>query len=55
MSFTDLLQSTPEVLNVGVTDFAEALRAQGVDVVQMGWKPPRKMNAEIERLLDRLL
>jgi hypothetical protein len=42
------------VINLGLEAFGEALTEQGVEVVQMDWKPPAGGNAELIELLDRL-
>ena len=36
----DLLQHGPIVINVGVYDFFESLKIQGVDVIHLNWTPP---------------
>lgn len=55
MTFAELLESPPKIVNVGISDFAEALRMQDADVVEVRWEPPPRLEPEIERLLDRLL
>lgn len=50
-------RSFPEVLrvvNIGLEDFAEALRAQGVDVVHADWSPPAGGDVRLAALLARL-
>ncbi len=54
-SFAELLREKPVFVNVGVRDFAEALKAQGADVVRVDWKPPAGGDPELADLLDRLL
>ena len=50
-----LLESAPKIINVGAVDFAEALVAQGAEVVDVRWKPPHEIDPELEDLLGRLL
>ena len=48
--------STPIVaINVGPGMFAESLRAQGVEVVQVDWVPPAGGDRQLADLLDELL
>lgn len=51
----ELLAAAPRVINIGVGDFAEALDAQGAEVVDITWTPPRNVDPEIQRLLEKLL
>jgi hypothetical protein len=43
-----------QVVNIGLESFAEDLRAQGVAVVQLDWRPPAGGNARIAALLAAL-
>ena len=52
MSESRLLAATPpRVVNVGLDVFAEALRAQGVPVTEVAWRPPAGGDADLARLL----
>lgn len=42
------------VVNVGSSWFADALAAQGVDVVHVDWRPPAQGDDELRELLDSL-
>jgi hypothetical protein len=42
------------VINMGLESFAEDLQAEGVNVLQMNWKPPAGGNKRITSLLERL-
>jgi len=42
------------VINLGLEGFGDALTAQGVDVVQMDWRPPAGGRPELIELLDQL-
>ena len=50
----ELLRSGPVAINMGIQDFAESLREQGVEVVQVDWTPPAGGDRELLDLLDRL-
>lgn len=43
-----------QVVNIGLDSFAEDLRAQGVAVVQIDWRPPAGGNAKLAALLASL-
>ncbi len=49
-----LLAGPVRVVNVGLGLFADALRAQGVDVVAVDWQPPAGGKQHLIDLLDRL-
>ena len=51
----DLLQKGPMPINIGVQDFAESLRSQGVEVVHFHWTPPAGGDENLIELLDKLL
>ena len=55
MTPTELTREEPQVINLGVADFAEALNAQGADVIDVRWTPPREVDPEMQHLLERLL
>lgn len=50
----DLLARGPDAVNVGVRDFAEALEAQEVPVVQVEWEPPPELDDDVAALLEEL-
>ena len=50
-----MLQTPIVAINVGVQDFAEALQAQGVQVVNVTWSPPAGGDAEMLAILEKLL
>jgi hypothetical protein len=54
-TLAEVLARGPVVVNVGVRDFADALRAQGVPVVEVDWRPPATTDPDVARLLDKLL
>jgi hypothetical protein len=51
----ELLEHGPVVINLGVQDFAETLRAQEVEVIHVDWAPPAGGDREMIELLDQLL
>jgi len=50
----DLFTQDLVVINLGLEGFGEALREQGVEVVQMNWNPPAGGNRRLIELLDQL-
>ena len=51
----ELLREGPIAIAVGAHDFVETLRAEGVPVVEVDWRPPYAPDAEAQALLERLL
>jgi succinyl-CoA synthetase alpha subunit len=51
---TELFGQELQVVNVGLTLFAEALQGQGVKLVSLDWRPPAGGNAEMAALLEKL-
>jgi FdrA protein len=51
----ELLDNGPNVINIGVQDFADSLKVQGAAVVQVNWVPPAGGDLEMIALLDQLL
>ena len=51
----ELLGQGPVVINLGVKDFAESLKAQDVEVAHVEWTPPAGGDREMIELLDHLL
>ena len=49
-----LLAEGPRVVSIGVRDFAESLAAQDVPVVQVDWRPPPQLEADVAKLLEAL-
>jgi FdrA protein len=43
-----------KVINIGISGFAEDLKKQGVQVVQVDWSPPASGDLELLRLLEKL-
>jgi hypothetical protein len=55
VTIDDLLAARPNVVNIGLREFAESLRAQGVEVVEVAWTPPPRLDPDVEKLLGELL
>ena len=51
----DPLETPIIAINVGLGMFAESLRQQGVQVVQVDWVPPAGGDRQLADLLDDLL
>ncbi len=51
----ELLDNGPNVINIGVQDFADNLKVQGAEVIQVNWVPPAGGDPEMIALLDQLL
>ena len=49
------LQTPLVVIAVGLRDFAESLKQQDVEVVQVDWTPPAGGDKEMADLLEKLL
>ncbi|MEM8971898.1 MAG: hypothetical protein AAGD43_07555 [Pseudomonadota bacterium] len=49
-----LIEAPLKVVNVGLEMFASDLAKQGVEVVQVDWKPPANGNPELAKLLSKL-
>jgi hypothetical protein len=55
MKLGDLLRTGPVVVNIGVRDFAASLELRGVRVIHVDWRPPRKRDPNLDRILRQLL
>jgi len=44
-----------KVLNIGLSLFAEELRHQGIDVVEVDWSPPPEIEEDLKDILNKLL
>ena len=42
------------VINVGLGDFYDALKEQGVETAQVDWRPPAGGDPELLEILDKL-
>jgi FdrA protein len=50
----NILTEKLKVVSIGISTFADDLRSQNVEVVQVDWKPPAGGDVEMLKLLDRL-
>jgi hypothetical protein len=54
MSALKIFAEPLRVINIGVEGFAEDLKASGVEVVQLDWRPPMGGDARLATLLAGL-
>lgn len=50
-----LFTSELKVINIGLELFRDVLEAQGVDVAQVSWQMPIKIEKEYEDILSKIL
>lgn len=50
-----LLDSELNVVNIGLDIFYNALKLQNIEVLDVNWIPPPKLDKETEDLLDKIL
>jgi hypothetical protein len=55
VKIAELLAKAPEVINLGLRDFAHDIEEQKARVVQLDWRPSRVEDGEMKRLLEKLL
>ena len=49
-----LLKGPPRVINIGLSFFADDLKKQDVEMVNVDWSPPARGNIELANLLAKL-
>ena len=49
-----LLEGSPRVINIGLTSFAEDLKKQDAEIVNIDWSPPARGNIELANILAKL-
>jgi len=54
MSTLKIFSEPLRVVNIGVEEFAENLKAAGVEVIQIDWRPPAGGDARLASLLAGL-
>ena len=54
MSALKVFTEPLRVINIGIEGFAEDLKAAGVEVVQLDWRPPTGGDARLASLLASL-
>jgi FdrA protein len=50
----NVLNDPLRVINIGLASFAQDLRAQGVQVIELDWRPPAGGNARLAALLEEM-
>ncbi len=51
---TGVFASDMKVINIGILGFAEDLKMQGIQVVQVDWSPPAGGDLDLLKLLEKL-
>ena len=54
MNQKNILNDPLHVMNIGLEEFARDLRAEGIDVIQLDWRPPVGGNTRLAALLANL-
>ena len=54
VEINDLLEEPLKVINIGLEGFAEELKRQGVETVQVDWTPPAGGDPKLADLLSKL-
>ena len=49
-----LLEGPPRVINIGLSSFADDLKRQDIEMVNLNWSPPARGNVELANLLAKL-
>ena len=49
-----LLEGPPRVINIGLSSFADDLKKQDIEIVNLDWSPPARGNVELANLLAKL-
>ena len=49
-----LLEGPPRVINIGLSFFADDLKKQDLEMVNVDWSPPARGNIELANLLAKL-
>ena len=49
-----LLEGPPRVINIGLSSFADDLKKQDIEMVNLDWSPPARGNVELANLLAKL-
>ena len=50
----NVLNDPLRVINIGLASFAQDLRAQGVQVIELDWRPPAGGNSRLAALLEEM-
>ena len=49
-----LLEGPPRVINIGLSSFADDLKKQDAEIVNVDWSPPARGNIELANLIAKL-
>ena len=49
-----LLEAPPRVINIGLSSFADDLKKQDAEIVNVDWSPPARGNIELAKILAKL-
>ena len=49
-----LLEGSPRVINIGLTSFADDLKKQDAEIINIDWSPPARGNIELANILAKL-
>ena len=49
-----LLEGPPRVINIGLSSFADDLKKQDIEMVNVDWSPPARGDIELANLLAKL-
>ena len=49
-----LLEGPQRVINIGLTSFADDLKKQDAEIVNIDWSPPARGNIELANILAKL-
>jgi len=49
-----LLEGPPRVINIGLSSFADDLKKQDAEMVNVDWSPPARGNIELANILAKL-
>ena len=54
LEINDLLEEPVKVINIGLEGFADELKQQGLETVQVDWTPPAGGDPKLADLLSKL-
>ena len=49
-----LLEGPPRVINIGLSSFADDLKKQDAEIINIDWSPPARGNIELANILAKL-
>jgi hypothetical protein len=51
----ELVTKPLKIINIGIDSFLASLKAQGVEVIHVDWRPPAGGDANLMSILDKLI